>query len=172
MATVKSMVSLALAALLLAVNGIAQARFVSVDPVKADANNGQNFNRYHYANNNPYKFIDPDGRIAYQVDNVIYIPVHFTGSGATPERINATVNAASKLATEDGTRFAIVPVAKVMGGVNVMNISPGNMNPNTTLGEGLSRVQESFQTLEHTLTQGARMSWGYATRYAALRAPD
>lgn len=40
----------------------AEARFVSVDPVRANANNGQNFNRYYYANNNPYKFTDPDGR--------------------------------------------------------------------------------------------------------------
>lgn len=28
----------------------------------ANPNNGTNFNRYWYANNNPYKFTDPDGR--------------------------------------------------------------------------------------------------------------
>ena len=39
-------------------------RFLSVDPVGADANSGGNFNRYWYANNNPYKFVDPDGRRA------------------------------------------------------------------------------------------------------------
>ncbi|WP_189644710.1 RHS repeat-associated core domain-containing protein [Luteimonas gilva] len=37
-------------------------RFLSMDPVTADANTGGNFNRYWYANNNPYRFIDPDGR--------------------------------------------------------------------------------------------------------------
>ncbi|HJR74175.1 MAG TPA: RHS repeat-associated core domain-containing protein [Luteimonas sp.] len=37
-------------------------RFLSVDPVTANANSGVNFNRYAYANNNPYKFLDPDGR--------------------------------------------------------------------------------------------------------------
>ena len=37
-------------------------RFLSVDPVSADAAGGTNFNRYWYANNNPYKFTDPDGR--------------------------------------------------------------------------------------------------------------
>ncbi|UHQ22625.1 Ig-like domain-containing protein [Lysobacter sp. 5GHs7-4] len=37
-------------------------RFLSVDPVAADKINGSNFNRYWYANNNPYKFTDPDGR--------------------------------------------------------------------------------------------------------------
>ncbi|MDZ4348879.1 MAG: RHS repeat-associated core domain-containing protein, partial [Xanthomonadaceae bacterium] len=37
-------------------------RFLSIDPVAADPNSGSNFNRYWYANNNPYKFTDPDGR--------------------------------------------------------------------------------------------------------------
>lgn len=44
-----------------------EARFVSVDPVQANPDTGQNFNRYHYANNNPYKFIDPDGRLSFLV---------------------------------------------------------------------------------------------------------
>jgi RHS repeat-associated protein len=39
-------------------------RFMGVDPVGFQENNVHSFNRYAYANNNPYKFIDPDGRIA------------------------------------------------------------------------------------------------------------
>lgn len=39
-------------------------RFLSVDPVTADAKVGANFNRYWRANNNPYRFTDPDGRTA------------------------------------------------------------------------------------------------------------
>lgn len=38
-------------------------RFLSVDPVTAGQRDGSNFNRYWYANNNPYTFIDPDGRL-------------------------------------------------------------------------------------------------------------
>lgn len=37
-------------------------RFLSVDPVTADSASGANFNRYWYANNNSYRFVDPDGR--------------------------------------------------------------------------------------------------------------
>lgn len=37
-------------------------RFLSVDPVTADSVSGSNFNRYWYADNNPYRFVDPDGR--------------------------------------------------------------------------------------------------------------
>jgi len=38
-------------------------RFYSNDP--ASFSNIHNFNRYTYANNNPYKYIDPDGRNSY-----------------------------------------------------------------------------------------------------------
>lgn len=38
-------------------------RFLSIDPVTANSGNGANFNRYWYANNNPYRFTDPDGRL-------------------------------------------------------------------------------------------------------------
>lgn len=37
-------------------------RFLSVDPVAPYSNPLGAFNRYWYANNNPYRFIDPDGR--------------------------------------------------------------------------------------------------------------
>jgi len=37
-------------------------RFLSIDPVRVNLNTGGNWNRYAYAGNNPYKFVDPDGR--------------------------------------------------------------------------------------------------------------
>jgi RHS repeat-associated protein len=38
-------------------------RFLSVDPVGPLADPTNHFGRYHYANNNPYRFTDPDGRL-------------------------------------------------------------------------------------------------------------
>ena len=48
-------------------------RFLSVDPVTASTVNGGNFNRYWYGNNNPYKFVDPDGRYGESAVDVALI---------------------------------------------------------------------------------------------------
>ncbi|NHA16181.1 RHS repeat-associated core domain-containing protein [Thioalkalivibrio sp. XN279] len=37
-------------------------RFLSIDPVGVDIATGANFNRYWYGNDNPYRYVDPDGR--------------------------------------------------------------------------------------------------------------
>jgi RHS repeat-associated protein len=39
-------------------------RMLSIDPVVTDANTGNSFNRYAYANNSPYRYVDADGRDA------------------------------------------------------------------------------------------------------------
>ncbi|MEJ6002994.1 RHS repeat domain-containing protein [Paucibacter soli] len=43
-------------------------RFLSVDPVMTDAATGKSFGRYHYGENNPYKFVDSDGRAPHLID--------------------------------------------------------------------------------------------------------
>jgi RHS repeat-associated protein len=42
-------------------------RFLSIDPAGFDEKNIHSHNRYAYANNNPYRFADPDGRQAAAV---------------------------------------------------------------------------------------------------------
>ncbi|HEB29139.1 MAG TPA: hypothetical protein ENI05_15545 [Porticoccus sp.] len=54
-------------------------RFISQDPVGFKASNIQSFNRYAYANNNPYRYIDPDGREIKSVLNGSSTTINFTG---------------------------------------------------------------------------------------------
>ena len=44
---------------------------MSIDPVKFKARSPVSFNRYAYANNNPYKYVDPDGEFAQLISGVI-----------------------------------------------------------------------------------------------------
>ena len=39
-------------------------RFMSMDPAGVNPNDPRTFNRYAYANNNPYRYVDPDGKWA------------------------------------------------------------------------------------------------------------
>ncbi|MGQ0595513.1 MAG: RHS repeat domain-containing protein [Gammaproteobacteria bacterium] len=51
-------------------------RFLAIDPAGFDPQNPQSFNRYAYGNNNPYKYVDPDGRVLvdtiWDFGNVVY----------------------------------------------------------------------------------------------------
>jgi len=52
-------------------------RFMGVDPVGFQETNIHSSNRYAYANNNPYKFVDPDGRYAELAVEVVSLSVGY-----------------------------------------------------------------------------------------------
>lgn len=47
-------------------------RFTGIDPKEVDPNDLHSFNRYVYANNNPYKYVDPDGHSPLDVAFLVY----------------------------------------------------------------------------------------------------
>lgn len=82
---------------LVAVSGSAAARFISVDPVQPNMKTGANFNRYWYANDNPYRYIDPTGEVAdlfwTSPDHVTITVKYILGGVAHPAFTSAQINA-------------------------------------------------------------------------------
>lgn len=71
-------------------------RFYSNDPV--GFKNIHNFNRYAYANNNPYKYIDPDGRDSISISFTLNVPaimehIPIPGANASMQGIQLSINA-------------------------------------------------------------------------------
>lgn len=80
-------------------------RFLSVDPVTADATAGSNLNRYWYGNNSPYRFIDSDGRLPSSSD----------GNGS-PCYKSPTVGCSESLSTDgDDDNTTTLPTVTVHG---------------------------------------------------------
>ena len=75
----------------------AVGRFLSVDPVRPAPGDGFNFNRYSYANNNPIRYVDPDGRDCKSASGATTCQIMVTGSHipksisfATPSGLSGT----------------------------------------------------------------------------------
>ena len=79
-------------------------RFLSTDPV-LPTDDGRNFNRYWYANDNPYRYADPDGRES----GCVTLQVNCFNSGAT-------------LAQETGTLLGVT--ALLAGGLLAPEMAP------------------------------------------------
>ncbi len=148
-------------------------RFLSVDPVEFTETNVFSFNRYAYANNNPYAFYDPDGRDAvgivfqnYMVNTGIYnfkAPLGHAGvlliNNATGETKyfefgrydgNAAGVVGAKLPKDDGN-IRNIPISNVVIGSDG---KPTENSLNLIYGE-LSEKTGQNKAVESTYHSGA-----------------
>ncbi len=70
-------------------------RFMAMDPVGFVESNVHSFNRYTYANNNPYKYVDPNGEyadIAIEVVSIVVGLASFNDNFAQGNYLSAAVD--------------------------------------------------------------------------------
>jgi RHS repeat-associated protein len=133
-------------------------RFLSVDPVLTDANTGASFNRYVYAINNPYKYIDPDGREVKIVGTPSFkqlatAAMNKIESGKRGKVIVAAANDAKKTITikeSTGTNNTIRPVdSNIKPSDSTIQFNPSNTTGGVDINGGVNRP--AFVGLAHEL---------------------
>lgn len=87
-------------------------RFTGVDPREVDADNPHTFNRYAYAANSPYRYVDPDGNtpidIAFLAYDIGKLGVAmYTGVGVPGALADVGLSVAGVFSPVPGGRFAL-----------------------------------------------------------------
>lgn len=86
-------------------------RFTGIDPMPVQANDYETFNRYSYAFNNPYKYVDPDGNFAFLIPIAIFLAKEIAAEAAS----RATGGATDFLSVRrSGTKL-------IKGGISLLN---------------------------------------------------
>ncbi len=83
-------------------------RFMGIDPVDFKETNLHSFNRYGYGNNNPYKFVDPDGNSPVDVFFLVYdgaklVGAIYTGVGVGAAALDFALSAVGTASPIPGT---------------------------------------------------------------------
>jgi len=108
-------------------------RFSGIDPVGISLDNPMSFNRYASFNNNPYKYVDPDGKAAQALEVVVLGAGAFLVSSAFPghqERVDSLqrlVSSASNVFSEssDGVDPTDAEVDGVVSGLDPVKDTRG-----------------------------------------------
>ena len=95
-------------------------RFMSMDPAAINPNDPRTFNRYNYANNNPLRYVDPDGRESQEaLYKMLGIPdpnaALVARAKAVAESANAAANVTDAVVTDPTNLVPGAAGAKLLG---------------------------------------------------------
>ena len=118
-------------------------RFLAVDPVDwVEERPMHSFNRYAYANNNPYKFVDPDGQIAVPV---FVVGIWFISDVVLPafqDAPNGSVQSAGTPLDLGAAAGLLRSAGKIVSGVSRSDPQRGLGNPFKN--SNLSQIEKAF----------------------------
>ncbi len=129
----------------------AVGRFLSTDPVTTSSFNGGNFNRYWYANNNPYKFIDPDGRES----GCITVGTNCGFGGVSQAEINSRVSTVVDFTPIVGDIKGVVEAIREPTAANIAAAAVGFV---PVIGDGVGKAIKAGSNITEAAADSARAS--------------
>ena len=116
-------------------------RFLTPDPQLPDANTGANINRYWYADNNPVKNVDPDGRSP--------IGTYYPGSSSFPNGSTESLTSSKQKSNQDNPKLeANVKSKQAYSQVGQVGQVDSNINENKNT--FVLRVGKELQNLKQS----------------------